>query len=145
MPAHDAHERSKRVLARRKLWAKKTPFGMAVQLLPALVRLVDRQKKGCWIGDVNEHWQAKLAAGLPDAVPARVVDLDQRKIGIFVFQPELLEDFQAASAAILGRSQLASDATSKVGPLTIPSCGFVCFAVTLPIDVRENRKAVAVF
>ena len=57
-----------------KLRAKKAPVGPPVQLLPALVRLVDRQEEGRRVADVNQHGQTQLAAGPPDFVPPGVVD-----------------------------------------------------------------------
>src|SRR4051794_6415837 len=100
MPSHDAQECGEQFLARRKLRTKEAPFGMTMQLFPAFIRLIDRQKQRRRIGYVNQHRQTKLAALLPDAVPPWIVDFDQWAVGIFVFESELLEDFQAASAAL---------------------------------------------
>src|SRR3954454_15505250 len=117
---------------------------MSVQLFPALIGLVDWLEEGSRIGDMNQNGKSELATRLPNAVPSRVVDLDERAVRIFVFEAELLEDFEAAGAALFGGGQFAGDAAGKIRPLTIPACRIVRCAASLPVDVRKNQKAVAV-
>ena len=123
-----------------KLRPVKAPVGTAVQLFPAFVRLVDRQEERGRVGDVNQHRQAQLAAGLPDAVPPRIVDLDQRAVRVFVFQAELLEDLHAAGAALFRRGQLARHAAGEIGPVAVPRGRIVGLAGRLASRCSQRSR-----
>ena len=115
-----------------------------MQLFPAFVGFVDRQKKRRRIGHVNQHRQTQPAAGLPNRVPARVVDLEQAAVRVFVFQAKLLEDLDAAGAALFGTGELLGNPACKIGPLAIPGRRIVGLAAALPVDIGKDRESVAI-
>ena len=93
-----------------------------MQFFPAFVLLVDRQEERRRIAAVNDHRQAELAARFPDRIPARIVDLDERAVGVLVDEAEVFEDLEPARAVLLwprpaprpcgGRSRAAGNPTS---------------------------------
>src|SRR4029079_962578 len=119
-------------LSRRELWSVKAPLGMAMQFLPPLVGLVDRQKERRRIGNMDKDGQIQRPAGLPDWIETFVIDRNQRAVRVFVFQAELLEDFDAAGAALFECGELGCDAVGKIGAIAVPGCRIVGFASALP-------------
>ena len=93
---------------------------------------------------MNEHRQAELAAGLPNRIPARVVDLEERTVGVAIAESELFEDLEPARAVLLRFGQLHGDAPTKIGAQAVPGRRVVGLAVPLPVDIGKNHPAVGI-
>ena len=74
------------------------PVRMGVQLLPALVRRVERLEERDRVGDVDDDRQVELGGGRPERVEPRVVDGDEAAVGIARPQSEQLPDLEPARA-----------------------------------------------
>ena len=75
------------------------PVRVGAQLLPALVRRVERLEEGDRVGDVDDDRDPELGGGRPQRVEPRVVDGDQPAVRIARAQAERLPDLEPAGAA----------------------------------------------
>ena len=84
------------------------------------------------------------SAGLPDRIPTRIVDADQRAVGVAVTEPERFEKLEPAGARGMSRLEPAHNSSDKVGSVAIPSRRFIELAASHPIDVKKDHEAIAV-
>ena len=83
------------------------PVRVGVELLPALVRRVERLEERHRIGDVDDDRDPELRGGRPQRVEPRVVDGDQPAVRVACAKPERLPDLEPAGAAGDGVPQRA--------------------------------------
>src|SRR5688500_2028751 len=102
MLCDNPHELGEQFVLRRERRAAAAPLRMAAKLLPTFVEAVDRFEKCRGIGRMDEDRQTQPTARLPNRVPTRIVDGDQRTVGVAIDEAEVLEDFQSRGAALFG-------------------------------------------
>src|SRR5690606_12905508 len=77
-------------------------------------------------------------------IPARVVDLDQTSVRVSIYEPQLLEDFQAARSLLLGFGQLFGDARREARLIECPGGRIVGPPRALPVDRGEDDEPIGV-
>ena len=88
---------------------------MPRKLFPSLVRFVNWQEESGGVGRVDDHRQPQLPAGLPNGVPAGIVDANQRAVRVLIIQPQLFEYLQSRCAAAFGIGQQLRRAAGEAG------------------------------
>jgi len=88
---------------------------MPLKLFPSLVLVVDRQEERSRVGRVNQDRQAQFAARLPDRIPARIIDANERAIRVAINQAEVFENFEAAGSLAFQAFKFGRHAMAKSG------------------------------
>ena len=70
---------------------RKTPFRVPEEFLPSLVGFVDGKEESSRVGGVDNYRKPQLSTCLPDRIPSRIIDGDQRTVRILVAESKLLE------------------------------------------------------
>ena len=107
------------------------PVGVALQLLPALVGLVERVEEGDRVGDMDRHGDAQLPGRGPERIETTVVDRHEPAVRAACPQAERLPDLEAAGArrnAVPQPRRLGLTERRVVSP-------------ALVVETREHRDA----
>lgn len=92
----------KQSLLGRKRRAVEAPAGILHQLFVAFVVFVGWCKERLRIGHMDGNRDAKAATLFPDGIDPRIIDGHQLSRFIFYAQPQVLQNFQSAAAALYG-------------------------------------------
>ena len=112
------------------------PVGMLVELLPALVRRIERLEECDRVRDMDHDRQAELGRGRPERVEPGVVDRHEPAVGVAGAQPERLPDLEATRPARGG--------VAEPGRLGLPEAGVACPAVESSPANTMTRPGAAV-
>ena len=146
MLGDDPIARLVQTLAARELRTRKSPFRSGLKLSDSLIRIIQRSKERARISRMHQDRNPKLSAGIPNRIPARIVDLDQATVCILPTQPKVLEEFQSTNAPPLDlRTQRLDGIEDKAGLVASPTRRVLKLALAPEIDVRKNRKAIGIF
>ncbi len=107
---HDPHKR-------REGRARKRPIGMRADLLPALIRLIDRVEERHRVRHVDQDGQSQFTGSFPDWDQARIVHFDQLPLMVFDLQSKRLPDLQALRARFLLDTQPLAAQSGKASPM----------------------------
>ncbi len=107
------------------------PVGMLVELLPALVRGIERLEERDRVRDMDRHRHPELPRRRPQGIQARVVDRDQPSARVPGPKPEELPHLEAAGTG--------GDAVAEARRLGLAERRVLRPAVV--VEAREHRHA----
>lgn len=120
----------------------KTPIWVSAQLFPSLVGLINGFEECRGVCRVNDYWDAKSSAGIPNRIKAFVVDLDETTVGISIAEAELFKNLESACAFCYRLLNLFGSPLCETGLMAGPRSGLIAYTSALPVNIRVDHKAV---
>src|SRR5579884_3154985 len=116
-----------------KLRPRKTPVGMLDQFFISLVRRVNRMEKRFRVAGMNEDGNAEAPTFVPHRIETGIIDGDEFRGVVADSEPEVLQNFQATSAAADTVINLLYHGSAEVGIIN-----------SAPVEHRENYEPAGV-
>src|SRR5580658_9823834 len=120
MTRDHALELAKKLFSRRELRrVAEPPLRVILELLPPLVRSVERLPKRARIANVDRDRHPELAAPLPNWVELRVVDAEELAVLVSQVEAQTLELFEPRRAETVALFDLPNSSFGEVRPIPV--------------------------